>query len=128
MSEGWGRERIGAVVFVAALPIALCVVIVAVYCCRCKPFVARREGYFWTIAIVQAVAFGFLFAFWAHFVPCVWLTCDLGEGDNGTLRGLIWFVGWPVIVLALVAPCVFGRDYGMVVRSKRFSGLPQLDT
>ena len=45
--------------------------------------------------IVMALIMGFAFAFFAHFVPCVWWTCDWGYYDGEQIRGYIWFIGWP---------------------------------
>lgn len=47
------------------------------------------------LSILMAIVFGFLFAFFLHFLPCIWWTCDMGYYDGEQVRGYIWFVGWP---------------------------------
>ena len=44
-----------------------------------------------------------LIGIWVHFVPCLWWTCDWGDGDREGIRGAIWFGLWIVgaIVLSL---------------------------
>ena len=36
--------------------------------------------------VVQATLAAALMGLWLHFLPCVWLTCDLGAGDDPQLR------------------------------------------
>lgn len=50
-------------------------------------------------SIFLSIIAGFIVSFVLHFVPCIWWTCDLGEGDNGGVRGFIWFLTWPVLSL-----------------------------
>ena len=34
------------------------------------------------LAMLYAVLIGLLGGFWAHFIPCIWWTCDLGYYDG----------------------------------------------
>ena len=45
---------------------------------------------------------GCILGLWLHFVPCLWWTCDWGPHDGQQVRGGIWFLGWPVLSLALM--------------------------
>jgi hypothetical protein len=104
---GWGRERIVAVAIVIGFcPIACCawgaLRLVRCLCCDIDVFRCGGCG-FALCAVVQAATCGLVVGFVAHFVPCLWLTCDLKEGDDGGLRLAIWIgTGVTVFVLLLV--------------------------
>ncbi|MBE36394.1 MAG: hypothetical protein CMI16_12700 [Opitutaceae bacterium] len=117
----WNVYRLGAVLFVILAPFA---VLTAAVCCSCLRLRRQRTIFvcnFWFWSAVQAIAAGGLIAFWAHFVPCIWLACDLGPQDDGVLRGALWFGLWPVITFLLILPCFFGRDYGLLARDYELS-------
>ena len=45
--------------------------------------------------ILMAFVISFAFAFFLHFVPCIWWSCDMGYYDGEQIRGYIWFISWP---------------------------------
>jgi hypothetical protein len=110
--------RIGAMVFVC---VALLFVFVAgVYACfgGWPRWYTASRARFWCAAGVQAVLLGFVVGLWLHLVPCFWLACDLGPEDEPMMRGLLWFVSWPVIALLLLLSCAGERDCGLVWRRR----------
>jgi hypothetical protein len=52
--------------------------------------------------VVRAVVLGFVWSVFAHFIPCIWWTCDWGAHDGQAVRGAIWFVLWAVLICYLL--------------------------
>ena len=124
----YGLPRILALLFVIALPVIILIVMqILIRRGRSSAFqVSVSAENFWIFAAAQAVAIGFLLSFWLHFVPCFWLACDLSDDDDGTLRGTLWFGGWPFFTLFLLLPCLFDEwEYGFV---RRATCAPQPET
>ena len=62
----------------------------------CHLTVQNRICHVYTLfTIFMALLFGLAFSFFAHFIPCIWWTCDLGYYDGEQIRGYIWFIEWP---------------------------------
>jgi len=112
----WSAERTGAVWFVAGAPFVLLATVAVSSFLGFRPQRTLFPLTFWFWATVQAVLFGCAIAFWIHLTPCLAMACDLGPNDNGVLRGILWFGLWPVISIALILPCCFGRGYGLLQR------------
>ena len=113
----WNAYRSGALYFVVLAPFALVLLIGILVQCGFRKQRTSFPAFFWLLAILQAVALAGLISFWLHFVPCLWLSCDLGPEDDGTLRGLLWFVGWPAVTVLLLLSCLFGQEPGLVGRA-----------
>jgi hypothetical protein len=64
--------------------------------------------------VAWGVLNGFLIGTVAHFLPCLDYSCDLGDGDNGTVRGSIWIVA-SIVFIALL---VLNRESGIRVQSR----------
>jgi len=112
----WGAARTGAVAFAIAFPIAVVVVaFVLAYCWSPRPCRTYSIRWFWLFASLQATTIGFLFALWAHWVPCAWLSCDLKEHDAAIERGIVLFATWPVFAALLLLPCAFNAQYGLAI-------------
>ena len=115
----WSTYRTGAVWFVAMAPFALLATVALSWYLDLRPQRTAFAFTFWFWACVQAILFGGAIAFWMHFIPCLWLACDLGPRDDGVLRGILWFGLWPVFAICLVLPCYFDRGYGLLERGYR---------
>ena len=114
--EGWGFARTGAVAFVAAAPVVACFLFLCLgFCWSPKPCKVYKRRVFWMAAALQAAALGFAVGLWAHWVPCAWLACDLGPGDDVLLRGALLFVVWGVASCLLLLPCICGVQYGLTL-------------
>lgn len=127
---GWGWERVGAVAYVVAFPILFFTTCSAYRCVACMcPCAKLRVGprMFVFLSLVWCAALGFTWALWAHWVPCRWLDCDLGEGDDGTLRGQLLFASWPAFTLFFAATCYCGSDLGPIVVRRESSHTELVD-
>jgi hypothetical protein len=72
----------------------------------------------WLYGILQVSILGFIISFWAHFIPCFWLACDLSNNDDAIMRGLIWFIGWPISSLILLFIWYFTPKFQLVSLTK----------
>jgi hypothetical protein len=106
--DDWPQTRLFAVVFVVAFPTVLC-------CARCliKAFCLDKclscfcscpvhPCLYWTLALPQLLVAAALFGMWLHWVPCLWLACDLSDDDDGALRLGLWIGGGVVAALLLL--------------------------
>ena len=132
ISDEWGWERIGAVSFVTGTAALGCCLwcFSSLACCvwksTCGCFIGKfLNGPVWIlVSIGFAAAYGFVLALWAHWVPCFWLSCDLGAGDDADLRGALLWAGWPVASLMyLVLFCARGSVCGMRRNERKHSRL-----
>ena len=112
------ETRIGGLVIVSLFIIAVAVICAIPasrnVCCRLH----RRPVW---LLVLQAVGVGFLIALSAHFVPCVWWTCDWGPSDGQGVRGAIWFGGWGLLSLGICcyAFCATPGDRGELVSTSK---------
>ena len=115
--DDWSVWRSGALWFVVLAPFVLLATVAVAASLGLKPQKTLFPLTFWFWAFAQAALFGGAVAFWVHLIPCAWLACDLGPRDDGVLRGILWFVLWPVFTVCLLLPCFMGRGYGLLKRA-----------
>ena len=112
-----GNERVGAVVYVFVFPVAFAAGWLACRCARVE--VGPRA--FALLAALCAAGAGFLWALWVHWVPCLWLACDLSEQDDGELRGWLLFAPWPALTLLFLwAFCAHKSQFKKVDSTSAF--------
>ena len=112
LTEGWGTERMFAVAFVVAFPVVACGCCTIWRCFRCAVFCDIPAGrlMYWTVGLTQAVVVGFAIGTWAHWVPCLWLACDLGEDDDPDLRVFVWILVSAGVASVLLLSFVIGMS------------------
>ena len=74
--------------------------------------------------VAYAIVFGAivnscLVGLYAHFVPCLWWTCDWGDHDGEGVRGAIWFTLWALLgVISIVSSCVSSPSHVLTLIMK----------
>lgn len=109
----WNVYRRNALFFVLLAPFGV-LAAVLIWAFFFKPIKTKSRPLFWIAAFAQAIGYAFGLSFWLHLVPCITLDCDLGPGDDASLRGGLWFGGWFVFFLLFVYPFALNKPYGLV--------------
>ena len=85
----WGPERYGPIGFVVGGAALASVAVGVALCCRravCGCFDRLAWPTRLMLVMLGGAGVSVFASVWAHFVPCMWLLCDGGYGDNKPLR------------------------------------------
>ena len=91
--ECWPSTRYGSLIFLGVSIVLWCIP---------QMWPKYRECILWNV-FGGPFFFGLWIGFAAHFIPCIWWTCDWGYYDGKAIRGGIWFGVWAGVTAGLAA-------------------------